>query len=719
MSTLILVESPTKARTLTRFFGKKYDVEASVGHIRDLPKGELGVDIENNFEPRYVTPKDKQKILTGLKKLVKKANLVLLATDPDREGEAISFHLLEMLKPEAKKGTEFKRIVFHEITKDAIEEALTNPRNLDTKLVDAQTARRVLDRIVGYKVSPVLWKKIKRNLSAGRVQSIALRLIVEREREIEKFAQQPYYKVFVVLKKNGKEEIFELATWENKKVEIKTTLPLYDGDYSFSKTIIDTSLADKIIEDLKNQSYTVTDVIKKQTKRSPLPPFITSTMQIDASRRIGFNSRKTMQTAQKLYEEGFITYHRTDSLNLSVQFVTKAREQIKSEFGDKYLSPEARVFKTKSKVAQEAHEAIRPTSTESLNVTYEKVNKTLGRDAVRLFELIYKRAFATQMSDALFESTKVTVLGHPELDSGSLGIPDQVRNDNSKYIFEKSGSVLLFDGFLKLWYKEDGEQFLPEFTKDEILPFVSGKKTQHLTSPPPRYNDASLISALERNGIGRPSTYASIVSTIQERFYVERQENRFTPTEIGKIVNDFLVSNFKEIDDIPFTAAMEDRLDAIANGEIKWRPMLQAFYEPFEKELIKAGELEKLKLDLDEKTDKICPLDKGIIVIKQGKFGKFYACANFPDCKYTAPIIDATEYKCPKDGGTVIMKKTRKGRPFFGCGNYPNCTFAVWNKKQLFVELGIKEDPTAASPRESSGQAGQDPEKPENLSPKT
>lgn len=671
MPTLILVESPTKARTLTRFFGSKYMVEASVGHIRDLPRGEIGVDIEHDFEPRYVTPKAKQKTLTGLKKLVKKADSVLLATDPDREGEAISYHLFEMLKPEAKKSAEFKRIVFHEITKDAIEDALSHPRAIDQKLVDAQTARRVLDRIVGYKVSPILWKKIKRNLSAGRVQSIALRLIVEREREIGKFKTAPYFKVFVILKKENQEVEFELKEWEGKKIEEKESLALYDGQYSYSKTILDAKTADTILSELNSETYTVSDVALKKSKRSPLPPFITSAMQIEAARRMGYNSRKTMQVAQKLYEEGYITYHRTDSYNLSSQFTTKAKSFIKTQYGEKYIGD--RMFKTKSKVAQEAHEAIRPTQLEDLGIIKPKISKDLGPEAARLYELIYKRALASQMADALFESTKITV------------------TTNKNHIFEKSGSVLLFDGFLKLWFKEDGEEFLPEFTTYEKLPFVTAKKTEHTTTPPPRYNDASLISTLEKNGIGRPSTYASIVSTILDRFYIEREEKKFIPTLVGNAVNDFLVKNFSDIDDIPFTAEMEDKLDAIANGELQWQPMIKEFYGPLEKQLEKAEKLPEEKIDLDEKTDKICPLDQGQVIIRRGRFGKFYACANFPTCKYTAQIIDVTHYLCPKDKGNVIVKKTKRGRTFYGCSNYPKCDFAVWTKKQLFTELGIKE----------------------------
>ncbi|MBP6913614.1 MAG: type I DNA topoisomerase [Candidatus Levybacteria bacterium] len=679
MSTLVLVESPTKARTLTRFFGDKYDVEASIGHIRDLPRGDIGVDIENNFEPRYVTPKAKQKTLTLLKKKVKKADTVLLATDPDREGEAISYHLLEMLKPEAKKGAVFKRIVFHEITREAIEEALNNPREIDEKLVDAQIARRVLDRIVGYKVSPILWKKIKRNLSAGRVQSIALRLIVEREREIAKFNSEEYYKIFVTLKKNGKENSnsnevqFELTSLDGKKIEQNEKLDLYDGQYTYTKTVLDEPTANKIITELSTQSYTVSEVVKKQSKRTPLPPFITSSMQIEAARKLSFNSRKTMQVAQKLYEEGYITYHRTDSFNLSNQFLTKARSFIKKEFGDKYLHDGNRIFKTKSKVAQEAHEAIRPTGIENFEEVKQKIAGELGRDGVRLYELVYKRAIATQMADALFESTKITI-------QTSLG-----------HVFEKSGSVLLFDGYLKLWYREDGEEFLPEFSRGEILPYLSAQKTQHTTTPPPRYNDASLISTLEKNGIGRPSTYASIVSTILDRFYIEREENRFIPTLVGNTVSDFLVKNFSDIDDIPFTAAMENKLDAIANGEASWKPMIAEFYAPLEKQLAEAENAEVTKIDLDEKTDKICPLDGGAVLIRRGRFGKFYACGNFPTCKYTARIIDVTQYKCPKDKGDVIVKKTKKGRTFFGCSHYPKCDFAVWTKKQLLKEVGITE----------------------------
>lgn len=676
MNTLILVESPTKARTLTRFFGDKYDVEASIGHIRDLPKGDIGVDIEHNFEPRFVTPKAKQKTLTLLKKKVKKADTVLLATDPDREGEAISYHLLEMLKPEAQKNTEFKRIVFHEITKDAIEEALNKPRSIDEKLVNAQLARRILDRIVGYKVSPILWKKIKRNLSAGRVQSIALRLIVEREREIENFKKEEYYKIFIVLKKGGQEVEFELKEWDGKKIEETEKLTLYDGEYTYSKTILDSLSADKILLELNSQTYTVSDIITKQSKRSPLPPFITSTMQIEAARKFSFNSRKTMQIAQKLYEEGFITYHRTDSYSLSAQFITRARAFIKSEFGEKYVSEEVKVYKTKSKVAQEAHEAIRPTVVGKMEDVKEKIAEILGRDGVRLYELIYKRAIATQMSDALFESTKITI------------------KTPGGHVFEKSGSVLLFDGYLKLWYREEGEEFLPEFEANEKLPYVSSHKTQHETTPPPRYNDASLISTLEKNGIGRPSTYASIVSTILDRFYIEREEGRFIPTLVGNTVNDFLVKNFSDIDDIPFTAEMEDKLDAIANGELEWKPMIAEFYAPLEKELIAAENVEPTKIDLDEKTDKICPLDAGQVIIRRGRFGKFYACSNFPTCKYTAPIIDVTQYKCPKDGGNVIVKKTKRGRTFFGCSNYPKCDFAVWTKKQLLKEVGVKEERT-------------------------
>lgn len=665
MKNLILVESPTKARTLTRFLKGKYDIQASMGHVRDLPKGKLGVDIEHGFEPQYVIPKDKRKTVENLRDIAKDANKIILATDPDREGEAISFHLQILLATEAQKAT-FSRIVFHEITEEAIQEALKHPRAIDNHLVAAQTARRVLDRIVGYKLSPLLWKKIKRNLSAGRVQSIALRLIVEREREIEKFQKENYYRIFVVLQKeNGKRAEFELVETDGNKIEKTEKLFLYDGEYKFTKTTLSKVYAEKILQEVNQKKYTVTDVTQKDTKRSPYPPFITSSLQIDAARRLGFAGRRTMNTAQKLYEEGFITYHRTDSYNISNQFLKRAHSFIIDSFGKKYL--QIRTFRTKSKVAQEAHEAIRPTSVGDLTSLRAKVQEELGNDAAKLYELIFKRTLATQMADAIFKSTKI-----------------QVKTNG--YVFEKSGSILVFDGFLKIWFYEEDEELLPEFVVGEMLAYQNGKVTEHITNPPPRYNEASLVGTLEKNGIGRPSTYATIVSTIQERNYVEKEENRFKPTAIGITVSDFLVKNFGEVDDIPFTANMENMLDAIANGEREWKPMMQEFYTPFEKELTKAESEAKIEVAA-EKTGELCPKDNGDVIIRYGRFGKFKACSNFPTCNYTAPLVEETQYICPKDHGKVVMKKTRRARTFFGCSNYPKCKFAVWNKNQLLKEI--------------------------------
>lgn len=671
MKDLILVESPTKAKTLTRFLDGKYEIQASFGHVRDLPKGDMGVDIEHNFEPKYVIPTDKRKVVEGLKSKAKGATRIILATDPDREGEAIAHHLYTILKDNAKKA-KFDRIAFHEITQKAIHEALEHPRTIDENLVSAQTARRVLDRIVGYKLSPVLWKKIRRGLSAGRVQSIALRLIVEREKEIEKFSGKTFYRVFALLsKQKEKNEIeFELVSIDKEKIEKSEKVNLYDGDYTYKYTTLDKDFSNTIEQELKNASYTVTNLIQKDTKRSANPPFTTSTLQQEAFRRLSFSSKKTMSVAQRLYEEGFITYHRTDSFNLSNDFITSARTYIEKEFGKEYLSQDRKVFKTKSKMAQEAHEAIRPTSTENQEQT---ITATLGRDFARLYMLVYKRAIATQMADAIYASTKIEVTAQK----------------TKTYIFEANGKVLKFQGFLKMWYYEENDQILPEITVGEILDFLNSRITEHTTNPPPRYNEASIVASLEKHGIGRPSTYAPIISTLYTRQYIEREEGRITPTSIGVAVSDFLVKNFSNIDDIPFTSSMEDSLDMVAEGKEKWEKVLKDFYSPFEKTVEEAEGKERIKIE-DEMTDKKCPKDGGQIVIKRGKFGKFYACTNFPACNYTAPYVEETNYICPKDGGQVIVKKTRKGRNFFGCSNYPKCDFAVWNKQQLEKAIAEK-----------------------------
>ncbi len=677
MKSLILVESPTKAKTLSRFLGGKYTIQASMGHIRDLPKGNLGIDIENNFEPKYVIPKDKRKTMESLKSDAKDAEVIILATDPDREGEAISYHLKEVLSKEVPKNAKFQRIVFHEITPRAINEALEHPHDIDMNLVAAQTGRRVLDRVVGYKLSPILWMKIKKGLSAGRVQSIALRFIVEREREVEKFKNEEFYRVFALLSKDGKTPVlFELVKINDEAIEKTNTLPLYDGDYKFAKTNLSKTDSESIKNDLQGKEFTVLDVAQRESKRSPYPPFTTSLLQIEASRRFGYPSKRTMSLAQRLYEEGFITYHRTDSYNLSEDFLKEARNYIEKNFGKKYLPASPRTYQTKSKLAQEAHEAIRPTN---LFEDEHAVTAKLGKDFAKLYNLIYKRALATQMADAEFLSTRIDV---------------EAKNDK-KYLFQANGRVMKFDGFLKIWFYEDPEQLIPDLAVGDKLSLSELKITEHSTTPPPRYNEGSLISSLEKHGIGRPSTYAPTISTITARFYVEKDENRFKPTEIGTLVNDFLVKNFAEIDDIPFTAGMEDKLDEIATGKTDWIPVVKDFYKPFEKELKSAEGEEKIQIEL-EKTGEKCPLDAGDVVIRVGRFGKFKACSNFPTCKFRESIIQESGYLCPRDNGKMVLKKTRKGRTFYGCGNYPKCDFAVWTKEQLEKDAVPANKPTEA-----------------------
>lgn len=667
MKEVILVESPTKAKTLTRFLAGKYSVVASMGHIRDLPKSKLGVEVENNFEPQYIIPKDKQKTVKMLKDTVKGATLIILATDPDREGEAISFHLHEILKDVNKKA-DFERIVFHEITKGAIEEAMTHKRKIDQDLVNAQTARRVLDRIVGYKLSPILWKKVKRHLSAGRVQSVALRLIVEREKEIKKFNSNPFYRVFLTANKKGEKTLieFELTKINEEKIESSTQINLYDGTYKYASTSLTKELANDALVGFKQTGLTITDVQQRENRRSSYPPFTTSTLQQASFRRFGYAGKRTMSLAQRLYEEGYITYHRTDSFNLSNEFIKSSREYIEKEYGKEYLSTSVKIFKTKQKTAQEAHEAIRP-----VDVAKKKddIKKELGNDYANVYDLILRRAVATQMSDAIFGSTKL------------IG---EIKKEKT-YTFEANGSVMKFRGFLKVYsMKEEETQILPEIKVGEILDYKDAKISEHTTTPPPRYNEASLISSLEKHGIGRPSTYAPIMSTLFDRLYVEKNEGRLQPTEIGISVTEFLVKNFSNIDDIPFTAKMEEALDEIAEGKISWQPMLKEFYQPFEKQLKEAENAEGVKIEL-EYSDKLCPNDGGRLIVRQSKFGKFLACENFPECHYTESLLETLDIPCPKDGGKIVMKRTRKGRTFYGCSNYPNCEFAVWKKEDILT----------------------------------
>lgn len=670
MKSLVIVESPTKARTIGRFLGPDFEVLASMGHIYDLPKSKLGVDVEHNFDPQYELMKDKAKTIADLKKAAKNASRIIMATDLDREGEAIAYHIVQNLG--IMEGVD--RIVFHEITKEAIDEALSNPKKINVDLVDAQTARRVLDRLVGYKLSPILWQKVRRGLSAGRVQSVALRLIVEREREIEKFKKEAYFTIAVTLGKNKSDVAFDLVEIGGKGIEESKKISLYDGEYKYTKTSISTETKAKEIEDdLKTKNFIVSGVTKKESYRTPPPPYTTSALQQDGARRMGLSGRRTMQLAQKLYEEGYITYHRTDS----VQIADSARKQISdyvaTQFGGNYLPAKPRFYKNTSKNAQEAHEAIRPAK---VSVSAQVISGDLGPQFGKLYELIWRRAVASLMADARIESTAVIV------DAGE-----------GAYTLKTNGSVLLFDGFLKVYPQALEDKRLPDYTAKEELNYVSSSAEAHETLPPPRYNDASIIKTLEEKGIGRPSTYATIISTIESRAYIERDDARFKPTPVGLAVNDFLVENFGAVDDIPFTALMEDELDEVAAGTKKWVPVIEEFYKPFEETLTKVKDAKRIKIET-EKTGQKCPTCKeGDVVVRTGRFGKFLSCSRFPDCKYTAPLVEETNVICPKDGGKVIIKKTKRGRKFYGCSNYPKCDFAAWRLEDIKKQTDVEKEP--------------------------
>lgn len=672
--TIVLVESPTKARTLSRFLGRDYKVEASFGHIRDLPKGELGVDVDNNFLPRYVIPKDKAKRVKELRTLVGDKGTVILATDPDREGEAISYHLAVILSNKGAKITSekidtnrFQRITFHEITEDAIQDALKNPGKINTQLVDAQQARRVLDRLVGYKLSPLLWKKLSRRwLSAGRVQSVSVRLIVEREREIQKFKKEEYW---VLTGTFGAKKNFDalLISKHGAKYEQSKTIELFDGNYTYTKTSIPTKEAvDAIITDLA-APFTVSAVDKKETKRHPAPPYTTSAMQIDAGRKLGYTSKRIMQIAQNLYEEGLITYHRTDSVNLSTKFLGQAKDYIEKTYGREYS--QYRTYATKSKSAQEAHEAIRPTDVYAAAGVV--LQKGLRTEHERLYQLIWKRAVASQAAEAVFDATTILV------------------NSANGYQFQAQGSIIKFEGFLKITGHDAETIELPAVTVGETVTLTKTTPQQKFTQPPPRYSESSLIKALEEAGIGRPSTYAPTLSTIQERLYVEketkpdgRKGRSFVPTDLGYLVNDFLVTHFPTIVDLRFTATMEEGLDEIAEGKRQWVPLIAEFFSPFNQSLTTVEEtVVKLEAPV-EKTGNTCPECKqGEEIIKQGRYGKFLACSRFPDCKYTKNLVETLDIKCPTcKEGDVVVKKTKRGRIFYGCSRYPNCNFASWTK---------------------------------------
>jgi len=644
---LVVVESPTKSKTISKFLGPEYRVLSSYGHICDLPKSELGIDIENNFKPKYIIIPKARKNVNFLKKEIEKADSVIISTDPDREGEAIAWHLTKILGLNGEKP--YQRIVFHEITKKAIEEALENPRKIDLNLVNAQQARRVLDRIVGYKLSPFLWKKITRGLSAGRVQSVAVRLIVEREKEIENFIPQEYWTITALLQKL-------------KNNEFEAILMKKDGKAIPKLGIKTEKESKKIIKDLKGAEYKIVNVVKREIKRNPLPPFTTSTMQQETFKRFYFPARLTMRIAQGLYEKGLITYHRTDSLNLSDISLFAAKKFIIENFGKEYWAGYLRRYKAKGRV-QEAHEAIRPTYPDRIPENL-KIREKFDENQFKLYDLIWRRFVASQMSPAVFDLTTIDVSA-------------------KNYLFRATGQILKFDGFLKIYPIKFKETELPPLEKNEILGLIKLKPEQHFTKPPSRYSEATLIKTLEENGIGRPSTYAPIVFLIQERNYVSKNQNRkFQPTEIGMLVNNLLVKHFLKIVDIKFTAEMEEDLDKIAKGEKKWTKILEEFYKPFEENLKQKYE-EVSKKDFTEfPTEKICPKCKARLVVRMGRFGKFYACSNFPKCKYTEPFEKKElGIKCPKCKiGEIVEKRTKKGKMFYACNRWPDCDFALWDK---------------------------------------
>lgn len=662
---LIIVESPTKAKTLSKFLGKDYEIEATMGHIKDLPKSTLGVDVEKDFSPEYLLVEKKKDVIEGLKSKAKSSKQIFLATDPDREGEAIAAHAAEILSDKDIRisSDRLSRIVFHEITKEAIEEALAHPRAIDKNMVDAQIARRVLDRLVGYKLSPLLWKKIRRGLSAGRVQSVAVRLIVQREEEIKKFKPDEYWEIFCDVAAKSESFRVQLIKIGEKKAEIK------NGDE-----------AKKVVGNLEKSDYKVLEVKKREVRKNPFPPFTTSTMTQAGANLHGWSAKKTMSVAQKLYEEGWITYHRTDSTNIAKSALTKVRDYIKTNYGENYLPESARIYKTKSKVAQEAHEAIRPTDLKS---KYESKGSKFAGESQKLYDLVWRRFVACQMAASIYDETTIDVIATLHATS---------------YLLRASGQIMNFEGWRKVVpSKLDTIKVvqLPEVVKDEPLQLIKVDSQQKFTVPPARYNEASLIKTLEKLGIGRPSTYAPIISTIQLRQYVEKTEGRFYPTPVGFAVNTFLFKNFPEIVDYGFTAEMEGDLDKVANGEKEWRGQIRAFYKPFASKLTDVEKNSKRVAIETEKLNKKCPkCKKGELVIRIGRFGKFISCSLFPECDYKEKYIQKVGMKCPKcKDGDVIVKKTGKGRLFFGCSRYPDCDFASWKNPRLAVgQAKLKEE---------------------------
>lgn len=659
---LVIVESPAKARTVGRFLGKGYTVRASVGHVRDLLRSSLSVDVENNFTPKYRVPNEKKEVVKELKELARQHSEIYLATDPDREGEAIAWHLMEAAQIEPKLA---KRVVFHEITQTAIEDAFSHPREINMDLVNAQQARRVLDRLVGYSISPILWEKVRNRLSAGRVQSVALRLIVEREREIDAFIPVEYWTIAAEFKPQGIR-----STYIAKLAKIDAV----DPELPDEATVL------PIVTDMEAATYSIARIKRGERRRKPLAPFITSTMQQEASRKLGYTARRTMSIAQQLYEgldvgeggsTGLITYMRTDSTNIADVAQKEAREYIQQIYGQSFLPETPPQYKTRAVSAQEAHEAIRPTS---VFRSPDKIKQYLTNDQFKLYQLVWQRFLASQMEAAVFDT---------------LSIEIEAKTQIHEYLLRVSGSTVKFPGYLVVYEEAVDED---QKTEEENARIPSGLEEgqrqnlvrvipeQHFTQPPPRYSEATLVQVLEEYGIGRPSTYAPILSTIQERGYVIREAKRLFPTETGILVNDIMVQHFPSIVDLHFTAHMEADLDQVAAGQEGWTDVVAEFYREFEPVLRRAQEaIPVTKAEL-EKIGRICPDCGGDLVIRWGRYGKFISCNNFPNCRHTEALLEKIGVKCPNDGGEIVIRKTRKGRIFYGCANYPNCEFTSWKQ---------------------------------------
>ncbi|WP_258360891.1 type I DNA topoisomerase [Moorella sulfitireducens (nom. illeg.)] len=652
--TLVIVESPAKAKTIGKFLGRNYTIKSSMGHIRDLPRSQFGVDIERGFEPRYITIRGKGTIVKELREAAQKCGRVLLATDPDREGEAIAWHLQHLL--DLPPGP--VRIEFNEITRNAVQEAIKKPREIDQNRVDAQQARRVLDRVVGYRLSPLLWRKVRKGLSAGRVQSVAVRLIVDREREIEAFRPEEYWSLTAWLLAGGDGEAFpaKLFKFAGEEPKIKN-----EGEMQ------------AILATLEGASYVVTGVKQRERRKNPAPPFTTSTLQQEAYRRLNFTARRTMQVAQQLYEGidlggsegpvGLITYIRTDSTRIARVAQLEARDFLMERFGPEYVPEGLRQFKGRKDI-QDAHEAIRPTSVWREPGSLKNV---LTRDQFRLYNLIWERFVASQMQAAVMDTMTVDISTGPCL-------------------FRAAGSVIKFPGYLRVYQEgSDGEgkeqeQRLPALAEGEVLQLQSLEPKQHFTQPPPRYTEATLVKTMEELGIGRPSTYAPTIETILERGYVVREQKQFIPTELGRVVVDLLKEHFPDIIDIEFTAHMEEQLDEIEAGKLSWRRVVAEFYEPFSRVLERA-EKEIGTIDIPEEvSEEKCELCGRNLVVKTGRFGKFLACPGFPDCRFTKPLLETIGVKCPRCGGEIVARRTKKGRKFYGCQNYPECNYVSWDK---------------------------------------